>query len=83
MELAKQRETDHPADALAIYRAQIDPIVSQTNNGAYHEAIKLLYHIKAMMGRLHQQEQFAVYLADLRKTYKPKRNFVAMLAQLD
>ena len=35
------------------------------------------------MARLGQQDQFADYLADLRKTYKPKRNFMAMLDRLD
>ena len=42
MRLAKHREKDHPADALAIYRKQIDPIVSRTNNEAYREAVGLL-----------------------------------------
>jgi uncharacterized Zn finger protein len=83
MRLAKHREKDHPADALAIYRRQIDPIVGRTNNGAYQEAIELLHTIKILMARLDQQDQFAAYLADLRKTYKPKRNFLAMLNRLD
>jgi uncharacterized Zn finger protein len=83
MQLAQHREKDHPADALAIYRKQIDPIVSRTNNEAYREATGLLRTIRQLMTRLGQQDQFTAYLADLRKTYKPKRNFMAMLARLD
>jgi uncharacterized Zn finger protein len=83
MRLAKHREKDHPADALAIYRKQIDPIVSRTNNESYREAFELLHTIKVLMARLDQHDQFAAYLADLRKTYKPKRNFMAMLNRLD
>ena len=83
MELAKRRQKDHPADALAIYRRHIDPMVSRTNNEAYREAFDLLHTIKVLMARLDQHDQFAAYLADLRKTYKPKRNFMAMLDRLD
>jgi uncharacterized Zn finger protein len=83
MRLAEHREKDHPADALAIYCKQIAPIVSRTNNEAYHEAFELIHTIKVLMARLDQHDQFAAYLDDLRKTYKPKRNFMAMLNRLD
>jgi hypothetical protein len=32
---------------------------------------------------LGQQDQFTQYIAEVRKTHKPKRNFMAMLDRLD
>ena len=37
MRLAKMREKDHPADAVAVYRRQIDPLVSRKDNTACRE----------------------------------------------
>ncbi len=36
MELAAQREKDHPEDAVPIYQAQIEPTLARKNNDAYH-----------------------------------------------
>jgi len=83
MRLAKHREKDHPADALVIYRKQIDPIVRRTNNEAYREAVDLIHTIRQLMTGLGQQDQFTQYIAEVRKTHKPKRNFMAMLDRLD
>jgi hypothetical protein len=82
MQLAGIREKDHPADALGIYQRQIDPIVGRKNNDAYREAAKLIRKIRQLMGRLDQQAQFVQYLDSVRKTHKPKRNFMAMLNDL-
>jgi uncharacterized Zn finger protein len=83
MTLARHREKDHPADALAIYRKQIDPLVSQTNNDAYREAAGLIRTIRQLMIRLDQKDQFTAYLNEVRTTHKRKRNFMAMLDRLD
>ena len=77
-ELARRREKDHPADAAGIYRKQIDPIVSRTNNEAYREAVELLRRIKKLMARLGQNAEFTQFLAALRETHRRKRNFMAM-----
>ena len=82
MGLAKLREKDHPADAVAIYRKQIDPIFSRTNNEAYREAAELLRKVKKLMSRLDQDAGFAELLAALRGTHRRKRNFLAMVKDL-
>ncbi|MBI1367098.1 MAG: hypothetical protein GC162_00440 [Planctomycetes bacterium] len=83
MTLAKHREKDHPADALAIYRKQIDPMVNQTGNDAYREATGLVRTIGQLMIQLGERKQFAAYLAEVRATHKRKRNFMKMLDRLD
>ncbi len=82
MRLAELREKEHPADALAVYQRQVDPIVDGKNNDAYREAAKLIRKIRQLMVRLDQQAQFGPYLDSIRKAHKPKRNFMAMLADL-
>lgn len=82
MRLAATREKDHPADALAIYQKQIDPMVDRKNNDAYREAALLLRKIRELMGRLGQDAEYAAFLATVRKTHKPKRNFMAMIDDL-
>lgn len=82
MGLAKLREKDHPADAVAIYRKQIAPIVSRTNNEAYREAAELLRKVNKLMSRLDQDADFAEFLAALRATHRRKRNFMAMVKDL-
>ncbi len=82
MRLAGIREKDHPADALAIYQRQLDPIVDRKNNEAYREAARLIRRIQQLMARLDQQVQFGQYLDSIRKAHKPKRNFMAMLNDL-
>jgi uncharacterized Zn finger protein len=82
MRLAGIREKEHPADALAIYQRQIDPIIDRKNNNAYREAARLIRKIRQLMGQLGRQSQFSQYLDTVRKAHKPKRNFMAMLDDL-
>ena len=82
MRLAGLREKEHPADALAIYQRQIDPIVNRKKNDAYRDAAKLIGKISKLMGRLDREAEFPQYLDSVRKAHKPKRNFMAMLSDL-
>lgn len=82
MRLAGIREKNHPADAMAIYQRQIDPIVNHKNNDAYREAAKLIRKIRQLMARLGREAEFPEYLAAVRAAHKPKRNFMAMLNDL-
>lgn len=82
MRLAGIREKEHPADALAIYQRQIDPIVDGKNNDAYREAARLIGKIRQLMASLGQQDHFGSYLDSVRKAHRPKRNFMAMLDDL-
>jgi len=57
----------------------VPPIVEQTNNAAYAEAIKLIRKVGNLMKTLNQSRQFGDYLAELRVRCKPKRNFIKLL----
>lgn len=79
IELAGKLEQTKPADAINLYRRVVPAIVEQTGNAAYEEAAKLIRRVGALMKTLKQTPQFTVYLAELRATFKPKRNFIKLL----
>jgi uncharacterized Zn finger protein len=78
-QLAERRQQDHPADALPIYYNEIEPLIQQTNNAAYTDAVSLLKKVHDLMVRLKQQHEFNDFVDYLRQTYKAKRNFIALL----
>ncbi len=82
LQLAARREQDHPEDALAIYQRQIEPLVNQTQQQAYEMAVSYLRKVRELMQRLDRKAEFTSYLEFLRKTYKRKRNFMALLDRL-
>jgi uncharacterized Zn finger protein len=79
LQLARLREREHPRDAIAVYRKQIGPLVEQTNNEAYAEAVNLLHKVEKLMNQLGEQAAFKQYLDTLRIEYKRKRNFMKLL----
>ncbi len=81
LQLAKLREKEHPADAVGVYQAQIDPIVGQTKKSAYIEAIRLIRKIRELMKKLNKEKEFDEYVSSLRERYKPKRNFIKLLSR--
>lgn len=82
MQLAKLREKDYPKDAIMIYQRQVEPIVEQTNNRAYREAIMLIKKIQGLMKGLEQEKEFEEYKSSLEAKYKLKRNFITLLGRL-
>lgn len=81
MRLADVRSADHPEEALSVYQPAIEPLLNQTNNQAYEQAIELLLKIKDLQDRLNQMAKFETYVAQLKTTYKRKRNFIKFLLQ--
>jgi tetratricopeptide (TPR) repeat protein len=81
LQLARTREVEHPADALAVYRRQVDCILIDTGDRAYTEAVKLLPRVRETMGRV--GEDFSVYLAGLRATYKRRRKLMEMIDRFE
>ena len=77
--LAGKLESARPEAAISLYRRVVTPIVEQTNNAAYEEAIKLIRKLGGLMKTLNQSRQFGDYLAELRVRFKPKRNFIKLL----
>ncbi len=80
--LAGKLEPSRPGDAVSLYRRVVPPIVEQTNNTAYAEAIKLIRKVGGLMKTQSQSRQFGDYLAELRVQYKPKRNFIKLLDEV-
>lgn len=77
--LAGKLEPSRPGEAISLYRRVVPPIVEQTNNAAYDEAIKLIRKTGGLMKAQQQLPQFGDYLAELRVRFKPKRNFIKLL----
>lgn len=73
--LAMASETTHPREALAIYAARIDRLVTAGGNPNYEEACKLV----ARMAGLREASVQMAYVADLKVRFKPKRNFMKLL----
>ena len=80
--LAGKLEPSRPGDAVSLYRRVVPPIVEQTNNTAYAEAIKLIRKVGGLMKTQSQSRQFGDYLAELRVQFKPKRNFIKLLDEV-
>ena len=77
--LAGKLEPSRPGDAISLYRQVVPPIVEQTSNAAYEEAIKLIRKVGGLMKAQDQSRPFGDYLAELRVQFKPKRNFIKLL----
>jgi len=79
LKLADERQKDHPEDALSIYLQEIEPLIQQTNNSAYAQAVEFVKKAKASMLQMGLQSQFTEYTQHLQKTHKNKRNFIKLL----
>ncbi|MBW2736689.1 MAG: SWIM zinc finger family protein [Deltaproteobacteria bacterium] len=79
MELARLREDGHPEDALRVYQDEVQRLVNQTNNPAYKEAIDWVRHIRRLLRKTGQEDQFGKYVAELEVEFKRKRNFMKLL----
>lgn len=79
IELAGKLEAARPADAIALYRRVIPPIIGQTGNAAYADAIKLVRKVGNLMRNIDQSREFGDYLAELHAQFKLKRNFIELL----
>ena len=77
--MAGKLEGSRPDDAVSLYRRVVPPIVEQTSNTAYDEAIRLVRKIGGLMKTQSRSRQFGDYLAELRVQFKPKRNFIKLL----
>lgn len=80
--LAGKLEAGRPDDAVSLYQQVVPPIVDQTNNAAYDDAIKLIRRIGSLMKAQSQDQPFGDYLLELRRHFKPKRNFIKLLDKL-
>lgn len=80
--LAGKLEAARPADAISLYRRVVPPIVEQTGNAAYAEAIALIRKMGNLMRNIDRSREFGDYLAELHAQFKPKRNFIKLLDEV-
>lgn len=82
LRIARALEEPSPSDAIAIYQAQVEPIVQITNNNAYDEAAGIVRRIRDLMTSTGKGAEFAPYLDALRVQHKVKRNFIQRLDKI-
>lgn len=81
MQLADQRAVENPEDALSVYLPAIEPLIKQTSNDAYRQAVALLVKVKTLMERIGCEDDFERRLNSLVTIYKRKRNFIKYLLE--
>lgn len=77
--LAQALGSTRALDAIGLYRQIVPEVVGITNNDAYVRAVDLVRHVAKLMAEVGQSAQFADYRAELRQTFKAKRNFIKLL----
>ncbi len=77
--LARRRESDHPADALEVYQAQIEPAIRHSDNHTYAGAVEWLEKVQAIFTRLEQEDAFTELVRDIRERHRAKRNLIKRL----
>lgn len=82
MQLAAGRKKNNPADAVEVYKKNVDSTINQKNNKAYENAVKLIKKIKTLMTSMNKDAAFAGYLLEIRTKHKPKRNFMMLLDKI-
>ena len=68
-----------PADALAVYRRQIEPLRRATGERVYLRLARLLEAARACHRALGTEDEFGAYLAAVRAEGKGKRRLIAIL----
>ncbi len=77
--LARRREGDHPADALEVYLAQIDPAIRSSDNHTYSGAVEWLEKAEALFARIEPKGAFGDLVRDIRERHRAKRNLIKRL----
>ncbi|MGJ5832841.1 SWIM zinc finger family protein [Streptomyces ossamyceticus] len=79
LSLADQSRADRPADARGVYLRLTEPLLKQTGNDVYEQLVGLLLSIRDCHRSLGTEDEFAVYVANLRITQRRKRNLMRLM----
>ncbi len=83
LKLAALRESEHPRDAMLVYRDEIKRLLDNAGYSPdYTAVVRLVRHVRELMNRIGREEEFAAYLNELRTVYKRKRNLMKMLERV-
>ena len=80
LDLARQRERDHPGDAIRVYQERVERVLERKNSEAYAEAADLLRDVARLMRQLERGDELDAYLSSVRAKHKAKRNFIKLIA---
>ena len=81
--VAAMRGKTHPEDAVAIYKKLLPNVVNAgTRDAQYREAFEIVKAIEALRTAQQKETVFRQEVAELRSTWKAKRNFMKLLATL-
>lgn len=78
LEYARLIKSQYPQESVVILQNLAENQVNQGNNDAYTRGISLINEIRPLM----EQANFLAYIGQLKVTFKAKRNFMAMLNNL-
>jgi len=82
--VAAMRGKTHPEEAVMLYKKLLPHAVNAGTRGAqYGEAFEIVKAIQGLRAARNQDAAFKQELAELRLTWKAKRNFMKLLATLD
>jgi uncharacterized Zn finger protein len=80
LELADLRRTEHPEDALTVYRDHVEEIIAHKDKRAYAEAVRLIDEtIRPLFAESGHPTDFRAYVNEVRATHKPKRNLMKLI----
>lgn len=79
LELAAARSSEHPADAAAVYRREVETLVETKHRGGYAAAAKLALRVVQLESAAGDPGAGQAFLADLRLRHKRKTSLQAEL----
>jgi uncharacterized Zn finger protein len=79
LHVAAARGREHPADALDVYRRHLDRALQPADNRAYDNVVRLLKTMRPLYAAVDDNDAFGALVADIRRTYKRRRNLIARL----
>jgi hypothetical protein len=79
LHVAAARGTDHPTDALEVYRRHLDRALEPADNRAYDNVVRLLKTMRPLYATTDDTAAFYALVAEIRTTYKRRRNLIARL----
>jgi hypothetical protein len=77
--LAESRETDRPADALAVYWRVVDDVLQETDRRAYAAAVRILKRARAAASAAGELDAFMQDVALRRERHRRRPTLIAML----
>lgn len=83
LRLAREREAAYPADAVPIYRQEIERLLQVTDKRNYAEALDLLKRMAPLMTRVGRGDEFAAFVATTRAANARRPAFISLLDAAD